>query len=132
MKNIDLESQTDELRPQYERADFKEFVRGAVTQVEFAERVALLMACIGEDEKIIFSYRSEGNYSHQPEAGDWTYEIGHSHNQITLRHWLGAWDNISVQLSNPPCIFTVEDNNSLVNALTSGVRTLKAKVADRK
>ena len=132
MKNIELESNTDELRPEYQRSDFREFVRGAVTQVEFAERVALLMACIGEDEEIIFRYRAEANYHDQPQTGDWTYEIGHSDNQITLRHWLGSWDNISVQLANPPCIFTVEDNNNLVTALTSGVTTLKAKVADSK
>jgi hypothetical protein len=131
MKNIEVELEIDELLPEYRRSDFGEFVRGAVTQVEFAERVALLMACIGEDEGITFRYRSEGNYKDQPDAGDWTYEIGHSDNQITLRYWLGGWDNISEPTSNPPCIFTAEDNNDLINALTTGVRALKAKVADR-
>ena len=131
MKNLDAESEIGELRPEYKRSDFGKFIRGAVTQVEFAERVALLLACIGEDEKTTFTSRSEGNYRDQPAAGDWTYEIGHSDNQITLSHWLGGWDNISEHLSNPPCIFTAEDNNNLINALTTGVRTLKAKVADR-
>jgi hypothetical protein len=131
MKNIEVEPEIDELRPEYRRSDFGEFVRGAVTQVEFADRVALLMACIGEDEEITFRSRSEGNYKDQPDVGDWTYEIGHSDNQVTLRHWLGGWDNISEQLSNPPCIFTAEDNNNLIDALTAGVRALKAKVADR-
>lgn len=131
MKNIEVESEVDELRSEYKRSDFGEFVRGAVTQVEFAERVGLLLACIGGDEGISFQIRSEANYLHQPTTGDWTYEMGHSDNQITLRHWLGGWDNIPEQLSNPPCIFTAEDNNNLINALTTGVRTLKAKVTDR-
>ena len=130
MKN--LESEIGELRPEYKQSDFGEFIRGAVTQVEFAERVALLLACIGEDEKITFRSRSAGNNHDQPVAGDWSYEIGHSDNQITLRHWLGGWDNISEQLSNPPCIFTAEDNNTLISALTTGVTTLKAKVANHK
>lgn len=130
MKNIEAESEIDELRPEYKRSDFGQFVRGAVTQVEFAERVALLMACIGEDEGITFRPRSGGNYKDQPDAGNWTYEIGHSDNQITLRYWLGGSDNISELTSNPPCIFTAEDNNTLIDALTTGVRTLKAKVAD--
>ena len=130
MKNIEVESETDELRPEYKKSDFGEFVRGAVTQVEFAERVAILMACIGEDEGITFRHRSEGNYRDQPEAGEWTYEIGHSDNQITLCHWLGGWKNLSEPLSNPTCIFTAEDNNTLINALTLAVRSLKAKVAD--
>lgn len=132
MKNIEVESEVEELRPEYKRSDFGEFVRGAVTQVEFAERVGLLMACIGADEEITFRSRSEGNYRDQPDAGEWTFEIGHSDNQITLSHWLSGWDNISEQLSNPPCIFTAEDNNNLINALTAGVKALKAKVADRK
>jgi hypothetical protein len=131
MKNIEVEPQIDDLRPEYERSDFGQFVRGAVTQVEFAERVGLLLACIGQDQEITFQIRSEGNYLDQPAAGDWTYEMGHADNQVTLRHWLGGWNNISEQLSNPPCIFTVEDNNNLINALTTGVRTLKAKVAER-
>lgn len=130
MKNTEVEPEIDELRSEYKRSDFGKFVRGAVTQVEFAERVGLLLACIGQDEGIAFQIRSEGNYLHQPAAGDWTYEMGHSDNQITLRHWLEAWDNISEQLSNPPCIFTAEDNSNLIDALTTGVRALKDKVAD--
>ena len=34
MENIEIESEIDELRPEYRRSDFGEFVRGAVTQVE--------------------------------------------------------------------------------------------------
>jgi hypothetical protein len=130
MKNLDVESEIGELRPEYKRSDFGEFTRGAVTQVEFAERVALLLACIGQDEKITFRSRSEGNYRDQPVAGDWTYEIGHSDNQITLSHWLGGWDSISERLSNPPCVFTAEDNNTLISALTTGVKTLRVKVGN--
>ena len=131
MKNIEVESEIDELRPEYKRSDFGKFVRGAVTQVEFAERVALMLACIGEEEEVHFRRRSEGNYRDQPNASDWTFEISHSDNQITLRYWLGGWENISEQLSNPPCISTAEDNSNLINALVSGVKTLKASVADR-
>jgi len=130
MKNVKVESEIDDLRPEYQRSDFGRFVRGAVTQVEFAERVGLLLTCIGQDEEVSFRSRSEGNLRDQPEAGEWTYEIGHSDNQIVLRRWLGGWDNISEQLSNPACIFTAEDNNNLVNALATGVKNLKAKATD--
>lgn len=130
MKNIEVESETDELRSEYKKSDFGEFIEGAVTQVEFAERVALLMACIGKDEGITFRHHSEGNYRDQPEAGEWTYEIRHTDNQITLVHWLRDWNNLSEPLSNPPCIFTAEDNNTLIDTLTVGVRALKAKVSD--
>ena len=71
MKNIKVESEVGELRPEYNRSDFGEFTRGAVSQVEFAERVALLLACIGEDDRIKFTHHSIGNYraNQQPAIG---------------------------------------------------------------
>lgn len=119
----------DELRPQYKRSDFAKFVRGAVTQVEFTERVALFLACIGEDEQIRFTHHSIGNYLANQQSGDWTYEIDNA-NQVTLRYWLNSLGNIDLKVTNPPCIITAEDNSNLINALTMGVRALKAKVAD--
>jgi hypothetical protein len=129
MKNIKPEIH-DSLRPEYKRSDFGEFVRGAVTQVEFAERVSLLLSCIREDEGIEFGHHSIGNYLANQQLGDWTYEIDNG-NQVTLRYWLDSLGNIEVKITNPPCIVTAEDNNNLINALTAGVRVLKAKVADR-
>lgn len=130
MKNIEVESEIDELRPEYERSDFGQFVRGAVTQVEFAERVALLLACIGENEGVKFTHHSIGNYLANQQSGDWTYEIDNG-NQVTLRYWLGRFENIDISLSNPPCVTTSDDNNNLLSALKGGVIALKAKVADR-
>lgn len=130
MKNIEVEPEIDELRPEYKRSDFEQFVRGAVTEVQFAERVALLLACIGEDEGVKFTHHSVGNYLADQQSGDWTYEIDNG-NQVTLRYWLDSLGSIQVNVTNPPTIMTAEDNNSLLSALTTGVRTLKAKVADR-
>jgi len=130
MKNIEVESEVGELRPEYNRSDFGEFVRGAVTQVEFAERVALLLACIGENEGIKFTHHSIGNYLANQQSGDWTYEIDNG-NQVTLRYWLDSLANIEVTISNPPCIFTDEDNHKLQTALADGVSALKSKVDDR-
>ncbi len=129
MKNIKPEI-NDSLRPEYKRSDFGEFVRGAVTQVEFAERVSLLLSCLCEDEGIKFEHHSAGNYLAQHRIGEWTYEIDDA-NQITLRYWLGSWESLYEQLANPPCVTTVEDNVKLQNALIDGVKALKAKVADR-
>ena len=51
MKNV-RQDFDDSLRPEYRRSDFGEMVQGkyATTQLEFAEFVRLLFACIGEDE----------------------------------------------------------------------------------
>jgi hypothetical protein len=130
MKNIEVEPEIDELRPEYKRSDFEQFVRGAVTEVQFAERVALLLTCIGEDEGVKFSHHSIGNYLADQQSGDWTYEIDNG-DQVTLRYWLDSLGSIQVNVTNPPCITTAEDNNNLLSALTTGVRALKAKVADR-
>ena len=129
MKNIEVESEIDEMRPEYKRSDFGEFVRGAVTQVEFAERVALLLSCIGEDEDIKFTHHSIGNYLANQQSGDWTYEIDNG-NQVTLRYWLDSLGSIQVNVTNPPCITTAEENSNLLSSLTTGVKALKAKVAD--
>ena len=130
MKNIEVESEVGELRPEYNRSDFREFVQGAVTQIEFAERVALLLACIGEDEGIKFTHHSIGNYRANQQPGDWTYEIDNG-NQVTLRYWLDSLANIEVTIVNPPCVFTAEDHNNLQAALTEGARALRSKVDDR-
>ncbi len=130
MKNIEVESEIDELRPEYKRSDFGELVRGkyAATQVQFAELVALLLACIGEDEDIKFTHHSIGNYLANQQFGDWTYEIDNG-NQVTLRYWRDSLGSIEVSITNPPCIATAEDNTKLQNALIEGVRALKTKVA---
>ena len=67
----------DWLRPEYKRSELGELVRGkyAITQVEFAELVRLLMACIGEDENINFVHHSPGNYRAGHKVADWTYEM---------------------------------------------------------
>ena len=130
MKNIKAESEVGELRPEYNGSDFGEFTRGAVTQVEFAERVALLLACIGEDDRIKFTHHSIGNYRANQQSGDWTYEIDNG-NQVTLRYWLDSLANIEVTIGNPPGIFTAEDHNNLQTALADGVRALRSKVDDR-
>lgn len=127
MKNIEIEPQIDELRPEYKRSDFGKFVRGAVTQVEFAERVALLLSCIGEDEDIRFTHHSIGNSLANQQFGDWTYEIDNG-NQVTLRYWRDSLGSIEVNVTNPPCIVTAEDNTKLQNALIEGVRALKTRV----
>ena len=83
MKNIKRDSDNS-LRPEYRRSDFGEFVRGkyATTQVEFAELVRLLIACIGEDEGLEFTHHSIGNTRAGHKFGDWTYEIDNA-NKIT-------------------------------------------------
>lgn len=129
MKNTDVESEIDELRPEYKRSDFAKFDRGAVTQVEFSERVSILLACIGEEENLNFVLQTFGSVGAEHQRGDWTYEIDNG-NQVTLRYWLNSLGNIEINVTNPPCIFTAEDNNTLIDALTSGVSSLKAKVAD--
>jgi hypothetical protein len=131
MKNLEAESEVDELRSSYSRNDFSKFVRGAVTQVEFAERVALVLSCIGEDEQVRFAHHSTGNHLANHQAGDWTYEIDNA-NQVTLHYWLDSVSTIEVSNPNPPNILTAEDNNHLIDSLSQSVRSLKAKVTVRK
>lgn len=128
MKNTEVESEIDELRPEYKGSDFGKFDRGAVKKVDFAERVAILLACIGGEEKLTFVPRSF--------ASPLTINVATGHMKSimairwTLRYWLSSLHNIEVSMTNPQCIFTAEDNNNLIDALTTGVRTLMAKVAD--
>jgi hypothetical protein len=129
MKNIKLDID-DSLRPEYKRSDFGEFVRGAVTQVEFSELVSLLLSCIGEDEGVTFIHHSIGNYLANHRFGDWTYEIDNA-NQITLRYWLDSGRSIDVNVTNPPCITTPEENAKLQEVLLEGVRELKVKVGNQ-
>ena len=127
MKNIKSELD-DWMRPEYKRSDFGKFVRGAVTQVEFAELAALLLSCIGEDEGVAFVRHSSGNYLANHKASDWTYEIANA-NQITLRYWLSEFGSIEEAISNPPCVMTGKDRTELRDALLKGVTNLKAKAA---
>lgn len=128
MKNIrkDLD---DSLRPEYRRSDFGEMIQGkhATTQVDFAELVRLLLACIGEDEGLKFAHHSAGNYLAGHKLGDWTYELDNA-NQITLCYWLSEFGSIDERISNPSCITTSQQRSELQNLLLHHVRTLKAKV----
>ena len=128
MKNIrqDLD---DSLRPEYRRSDFGEMIRGkyATTQIEFAEFVRLLLACIGEDESLNFIHHSPGNYLAAHKAGDWTYEMDNA-NQITLRYWLTEFGSIAEPISNPPCISTPQERSDLQNVVQKHIRALKARV----
>ena len=131
MKNLEAESEVDDLRSGYTRADFKKFVRGAVTEVDFAERVALLLSCIGEDENVRFAHHSIGNHFADHQRGDWTYEIDNA-NQVTLRYWLNSINSIEMSNPNPPCILTAEDNDKLIDSLGQSIRSLKAKLVVRR
>lgn len=127
MKNIRQELD-DSLRPEYRRSDFGEMVQGkyATTQLEFAEFIRLLLACIGEDEGLKFVHHSQDNYLAAHKAGDWTYEIDNA-NQITLRYWLNEFGTIEEPISNPPCVSTPQERADLQNLIQKHVRVLKAK-----
>jgi hypothetical protein len=131
MKNLRQEFD-DSIRPEYKRSDFNDLVRGklGVTEVEFAELAGLLLSCIGEEEDIKFSISSIGNYLASHTAGEWTYEIDNA-NQITLRYWLSASNNVSETVSNPPCVLTSQDKAQLQGALLSGVARLKLKTSNK-
>jgi hypothetical protein len=128
MKNI-RQNPGDSLRPDYKRSDFGEMVQGkfAATQLEFAELVRMLLACIGEDEGIKFVHHLVGNYRVGRQDGDWTYELDNS-NQITLRYWTSEFGSIEEQISNPPCISNASERSELQDLLLTHVRALKAKV----
>jgi hypothetical protein len=131
MKSIKADSE-DSLRPEYQRSDFRDVVQGkyASTQVDFHQFAGALLVCIGEDEGLKFMYHSTGNYLAQRKPGDWTYEIDNA-NQITLRYWLGEFDNIEEPITNSPVVANPEDRTELHEALLKGVRDLRAKVAAR-
>ena len=123
-----IRSETDDwLRPEYERVDFGELLRGkyAITQLEFAELVGLMIACIGEDNNIQFEHHSPGNLARK--QGDWTYEIDNA-NQVTLRHWLKERASVADEVSNPPCVVTEAEREELQKLLRHHVLTFKAKL----
>jgi len=119
----------DSLRPEYRRSDFGEMIQGkhATTQVEFAELVRLLLACIGEDEGLKFICHSSENQLADQKSGDWTYEI--ESNQITLRYWIDELRSIEEAISSPCCITTPQERLELQNLLLNHMRNLKAKAA---
>lgn len=128
MKNIKTDS--DSLRPEYKRSDFRDVVRGkyATTQVDFHQFTGALLVCIGEDEGLKFMYHSTGNQLAQPRPGDWSYEIDNA-NQITLRYWLSEFSSIEEPITNPPVVANTVDRTQLHEALLKGVMELRAKVA---
>jgi uncharacterized protein len=120
----------DWLRPEYKRSDLAELVRGkyAVTEVEFAQLVELILACIGEEENVQFEHHSEGNYLAGHKLGDWTYEMDNA-NQIKLRYWLSESTSIAEEVTNPTCIMTAQERVELQNSLVDHVRALKTKAS---
>jgi len=128
MKNVrqDLD---DSLRPEYRRSDFGEMIQGklATAQIEFAELVRLLLACIGEDEGLKFINHSSENKLARHNPGDWIYEIDDA-NQITLRCWTNELGSIEELISNPCRITTPQERSELQNLLLNHVRTLRANV----
>lgn len=118
----------DSLRPEYKRSDFGKMVQGkyATTQLEFAELVHLLLACIGEDEGLTFAHYSVGNYLASHKQGDWTYEIDNG-NQITLRYWVNEFRSVEERITNPPCITTPQERLELQHLLVNHVRNLRAR-----
>ena len=130
MKKIS-EELDDWLRPEYQRSELGELVRGkyALSQVDFAELVKLAIACIGEDEELRFEHHSLGNDRAGRRAGDWTYEIDNG-NQVTLRYWSNEFGSLEELISNPPVITTSQELSELQNSLRKHVRILKEKVND--
>ena len=128
MKNV-RDNFDDSLRSEYKRSDFGKMVQGkyAATQVEFAELVRLLLVCIGEEEGLRFIHHSPGNVLAGHRLGEWSYEMDNA-NQITLRYWLGQFKSIEELISNPPCITSSGERETLQNLLTEHVRKLKTKV----
>ena len=126
MKNIRQDSE-DSLRPEYERSNFAEMVKGkyARTQLEFADLVRLLIACVGEDEDLKISHHSNTRATHG--SGDWTYEIDNA-NQITLRYWFNEFRSLEETLSNPAVVTTAQERSDLQDLLAQHVRLLKTKV----
>jgi len=129
MKNIEADPE-DTLRPEYKRSDFGEIIQGkyATTQVDFQQLTGVLLACIGEDERVKFIHHSIGNCLAQHKPGDWSYEINNA-NQITLRYWLSEFSNIEEPITNPPVVANAVERTELHEVLLKAVMELKAKVA---
>jgi len=132
MKNI-RQDFDDSLRPEYSRSDFGEMVEGkyAYTRLEFAELVYLLVTCAGEDAGVNLVHYAVGNQQAGHTQGDWTFEIDNA-NQITLRYWLNEFRSIEEGLTNLPCITTREERSELQKLIQHHLRTLKARVDQRK
>lgn len=128
MKNL-RQDRGDSLRPEYRRSDFGQMAQGkyAITSIEFAELVRLLLACIGEDEGLEFIHHSPGTYLAGHNSGDWTYELDNS-NQITLRFWLSEFASIEERTSNAVTITNPQERSELHNLLLHHVRALKSRV----
>ena len=126
MKNINHDFD-DSLRAEYRRSDFGEMIQGkhATTQIEFAELVRLLLACIGEDEGGL-KFISPENQLTDDKAGDWTYEIDDG-NTITLRYWTTDLESIEEPISSACCINTPRERSELQNLLLNHVRNLKGR-----
>ena len=127
MKSVKQDS--DDLRPEYDRSDFRELVLGkyAMTELEFADLVRLLITCVGEEEGVKFTHHSRGNYHVGHKLGDWTYEIDNA-NQITLRYWLNEFRSIEEPITNPACITSAKERSDLQHLLLTHVRLLKNRV----
>ena len=128
MKNIrqDLD---DSLRAEYKRSDFGEMVQGkyATTQVQLAEIVRLLLACIAEDGGLKFIQHSAGVPCASRKQGDWTYEFDDA-NQITLRYWISEFGSIEEPISNLSCVNNAQQRSDLQHLLFTHVRILKTRV----
>ena len=126
-----ITSETDDwLRSEYRREDLGDFVQGKypISEVEFAQLVALLMAMIGEDNDIQIEPLSKSNHLARRTEGDWTYELDHA-NQISLHYWQSEFTSIVEHISNPPCVTTDLERQQLQRMLSHHVRALKAKVS---
>lgn len=128
MKNIRHEVD-DSLRPEYSRTDFGKMVRGkyAVTQIEFAELVRLLLACLGEEEGLTFIDHSRNALAAR-KLGDWTYEIDNA-TQITLRYWLNESRSLEEAISTPPLVTTSHERRDLQKLLQAHFENLKTRVS---
>src|SRR3954451_22510589 len=101
----------------------------AYTQLEFAELVSVLIACVGEDGGLKFVHHSPGNYL-AGHSGAWSYEFDNA-NQITLRYWIDEFSNIAELISNSPSITTPQERSDLHELILRHVQTLKNKVAQQ-
>ena len=129
MKNV--RQDFDELRPEYQRSDFGEMVKGkyAIVDLDLSEFVRLLIACIGEDEGLTFTKHHGGNSSADRKRGDWTYEIDAA-DRITLRYWLNDLSSIDEPVSNQSHVNTPQQRATLQGLLEKHVRNLKTRVAE--
>ena len=126
MKKIDSEL-NDWLRPEYKRSDFGKFVRGkyANRPIEYRDVVTMLLACVGEDEGILFQSHSRRN---PRKPGDWTYEIARA-NQIILRYWPDSSHSIEEPLGNHGPVTTPNERQELLAVVRKGLTSLRGKIA---